>query len=136
MKTTVEQLKGYIKEKNGKQDCVFLGIFYKENSKHIGNIKLEPINLKEKKGMMGIIIGNKSYWKKGLGTEAIMLFAKWIFVNLGLEKIEAGAFPENAASLKAFKKAGFSIDRMEPKSVMHKEKMWDNIIMAIKKSDC
>lgn len=134
VKTTIDELKKYINEKNNKKNCIFLGIFYRTSNKHIGNIKIELIDFERKKGMLGIIIGNKSYWRKGLATEAIRLFTNWIFEDLGLEKIEAGAFPENIASIKTFQKAGFTKDRIEPKSVMHKGKMSDNIIMSIRRN--
>jgi len=42
-KATIKELKKYIREKKENENCVFLGIFIKDIDKHIGNIKLEPI---------------------------------------------------------------------------------------------
>ena len=50
-RATVAELKKYIKEKNKNSNCLFLGIFYKANNRHIGNIKLEPTDFKQKKGV-------------------------------------------------------------------------------------
>ena len=55
-------MKQYIKEKRNKFDCLFLGIFLKDANKHIGNIKLEPIDFENKKATLGILIGDKNYW--------------------------------------------------------------------------
>jgi len=46
---TIKGLRQYIKDKNKDPNCLFLGIFLKENEKHIGNIKLEPVDFKNKK---------------------------------------------------------------------------------------
>ena len=50
IKTTVEEIEKYIKEKNENNKCLFLGIFSKENDQHIGNIKIEPIDFQRKSG--------------------------------------------------------------------------------------
>lgn len=41
---SIEALEEYVKEKDKDKDSIFLAIIYKENQKHIGNIKLGPIN--------------------------------------------------------------------------------------------
>jgi len=81
-KATIAGLKKYIEEKNRNPNCLFLGIFFKENQKpcarnfvsvwgrHIGNIKLEPIDFEDRKATIGILIGNKDYWGRGIATEA------------------------------------------------------------------
>lgn len=130
-KTTIAELKDYIREKNKSQNCVFLGIFYKKNGSHIGNIKLEPIEFDKKTAILGIMIGNKEYWGRGIGSEAIKLLVGWAFNCLKLKKIEAGVLPANSASLKAFQKAGFSIERVEKKSIENEGRMEDKIIMGI-----
>ena len=58
--TTIEDLKQYIKEKNASKNCLFVGIFLKKSDKHIGNIKLEPIDFDKKIATVGILVGEKS----------------------------------------------------------------------------
>ena len=67
-KITIDQLKKYVREKYESKNCLFFGIFIKENNGHIGNIKLEPIDFEKKKATMGMLIGEKNYWGKGLAT--------------------------------------------------------------------
>ena len=46
-------------------------------------------------------------WGKGLATEAIKLACKFGFEELGLHKLEAGAYENAIGSLKALEKNGF-----------------------------
>ena len=102
-----EALEDYVKEKQKDKDSIFLAIIFKENQKHIGNIKLGPINWIHRLADIGIIIGEKDYWGKGCATEAIRLISKYAFSTLNLHKLTAGCYKGNAGSGKAFKKAGF-----------------------------
>ena len=131
--STIDELKQYIKDKNENPNCLFLGIFLKENNKHIGNIKLEPIEFDDKMATMGILIGGKDYWGKGIGTEATKLLVNYAFNSLHLKEINLGVISENKAAIKVYKKAGFQIDIIEKKSAKYGNKYYDGIIMGIKK---
>ena len=86
---------------------IFLAIISKEiPGRHIGNIRLS-INLFHRFAEIGLIIGIKSLWGKGYGTEAISLVRDYAFGKLSLLKLTAGSYVTNTASIKAFKKAGF-----------------------------
>lgn len=132
-RATIEELRRYIKEKNKNPNCLFLGIFFKEDEKHIGNIKLEPIDFKNKKVTLGMLIGDKEYWGKGLGTEAAKLLVDWAFDNLELEEVNLGVISENKAAIRIYEKAGFRIDKIEKRAVKHGDKDYDRIVMSIKR---
>ena len=65
-KIKIKELKSYVKAKIESPNCIFFGIFIKNKDKHVGNVKLEPIIWKEKKATLGIMIGDKNYWGRGL----------------------------------------------------------------------
>ena len=129
---TINELKEYIKEKNKNTGCLFLGIFSRENRKHIGNIKLEPIDLRVHKATMGILIGDKNYWGMGIGTEATKLILRYGFYKLGLKKINLSVISENKAAIKVYEKAGFKINRIEKESIRHEQKLFDKVMMSVK----
>ena len=108
-RTTLEELRSYITKKKEDENCLFLGIYFKENNKHIGNIKLEPIDFKKKIATMGMLIGDKKYWGRGLATEALNLLVEWSFNNLDLDEIDLGVLKDNAAAIRVYEKAGFKI---------------------------
>lgn len=86
------------------------GMFCRKTFKHIGNIKLGPIDYRYKRADIGLIVGDKNYWGKGIATEAIALLTDFAANDLNLHKLEAGCYTSNIGSLKAFLKEGYLIE--------------------------
>lgn len=104
---TVQELKEYVNKMNESKTDFLLGIFLKDGKAHIGNIKIGCIDSVYKFGNLGLLIGDKDMWGKGLATEAIILATKYAFDKLKLNKLKAGIIIENKGSHKAFLKAGY-----------------------------
>ena len=105
---TVAKTEDFIREQNSRSDVLFLAICLKENDKHIGNIKLGPINYHHRTADVGYMLGDKGSWGKGLMTEAIRLVLDFGFRSLDLAKISAGAYKENIGSQRCLEKCGFT----------------------------
>jgi RimJ/RimL family protein N-acetyltransferase len=69
----IETLRDYVAAKLGDRNNVFLAIVTKEGGRHIGNIKLGPVDWVHRLGDIGLMIGEREYWGKGYATEAIRL---------------------------------------------------------------
>ena len=106
-----DQLAEYIFEKNMSSSALFLGIFSNQDDCHVGNIKFEPINIKNKSAEMGILIGDKSWRGKGVGPEVILGSGSWLKDNLGIELMTLGVSVNNKMALKAYQKIGFKINQ-------------------------
>lgn len=91
-------------------NVLFLGIACGPDGQHVGNIKLGPIDRNHLTGDIGIMIGDRSVHGRGIATAAIRLTAKIAREKLGLAKVTAGAYGSNLGSIRAFEKAGFSIE--------------------------
>ncbi|MBU7025134.1 MAG: GNAT family N-acetyltransferase, partial [Theionarchaea archaeon] len=63
--------------------------------------------LHNRKAELGIFIGEKKYWGKGYGTEAVRLGLKLAFEALNLNKVYLRAFINNKRAQKCYEKAGF-----------------------------
>lgn len=74
---------------------------------HIGNIKLECSRPEHGRGEISLLIGDREFWGRGIGTEAIDLVAGYGFEHLHLHKLTSGCYSVNPASGRAFEKAGF-----------------------------
>lgn len=78
----------------------------------ITNIKEQPIGFinffnvdKDKmQGEMGVIIGDKRYWKKGIASKAILEVEKHIFSTKNINRIYIETGEKNQAALKLFEK--------------------------------
>ena len=129
----IEDLKAFIQKQIDNPNSFFVGIFDKSNDKHIGNIKLEPIDWDKKKAALGILIGNKEYWGKGIGTEATKLMIDYAFNRLGLNEIGLGVISENMPARKMYERVGFEVVEVKKNAIDHDGKLYDDVIMAIKK---
>lgn len=104
---TVENVKKFIEGILKSENNYFFAIVDIESNKHIGNIKLGSVNTYHKRADIGILIGDKNYWGKGIGTEAITLISDFAFNHLYLDKVMAGCYANNLGSYKAFLKCDF-----------------------------
>lgn len=86
---------------------LFTGIFLKEGDRHIGNIKLGPINRQHGHADIGLLIGDRSSWGKGYASEAIGILTEFAFDQIGLHRCTAGAYAHNEGSSRAFEKCGY-----------------------------
>lgn len=114
-KWSLKKLMQYVKDETQRKDYIFWVIILKEDNKHIGNIKLGPINHIHKYADLGFIIGDKRFWGKGYASEAVNLVVNFAFNNLRLHKITAGVYQNNLASLKVFQKNNFIIEGIKKK---------------------
>lgn len=88
----------------------FWAILLKSSHKHIGNIKIDPISFRHKRGEYGILIGDKNEWGKGFAREASDLIIEFCFKKLSLRKITLGVVESNTAAVSLYKKMGFHIE--------------------------
>lgn len=131
--STMKELREYLQARVNNPNVYFAGVFDRATNRHIGNVKLEPIDWEKRRAVFGILIGNPSYRGKGIGTEATKLLVRHAFENLGLEEIELGVIAENLAGCRAYEKAGFKIVGVKKGAVNHDGALFDDVVMRITK---
>jgi ribosomal-protein-alanine N-acetyltransferase len=104
----VDDLAKFIASCNASEDTLMLGIFLRRDGRHIGNIKLGPINRHHGTAGIGLLIGERDEWGKGHACAAIELVSDYAFNNLSLAKLTAGCYAGNEGSRRAFLNAGFA----------------------------
>lgn len=107
---TMESIRQFVDDCASDPACLFLAVRDSVTNKHIGNIKLHRIDRRHNSGEMSIMIGDKSFWGKGIATEAIALLTSYAFNVLGLHKLTAECYAVNAGSRRAFEKAGYVLE--------------------------
>lgn len=73
----------------------------------IGTLAFVSINWHDHSSEIGIAIGEKSYWNKGYGTEALQLLLNYGFQTVGLNRIWLRVYESNERGIHAYLKAGF-----------------------------
>ena len=116
---TLEKLQQYLEEVE-RNPKYFWAIRLKETNKHIGNIKIDPINLNDISGEYGIMIGDRSTWGKGIAKEASEIVLAFCFETLQLKKITLGVQKNNLKAIRLYEKLGFTLEKqLESNGAIH-----------------
>jgi [ribosomal protein S5]-alanine N-acetyltransferase len=107
---TLESTKNFVRAMLDSPDYLFLGIRSRLLDRHVGNVKIGPINKHHRVGEMGIMVGDKKVWGNGVGSLAINLMSKIARNHFMIRKITTGCYISNIRSQRAFEKNGFSIE--------------------------
>lgn len=127
---TIDSVQKYVERMVSLDDELFLAICLQDNHKHIGNIKLGPINSIHKYAEISLFIGDKKSWGKGIATESISTLKHYALNTLQINKLTAGCYSNNIGSLKAFEKAGFKIEGTQKKHYIYKDKYIDHFLLC------
>lgn len=103
---TYEKLKKYLEDVE-KKNIYFWAVIIKEVDKHIGNIKIDPIDKNYKTGEYGIMIGDKLELGKGYAYEASQKIINYCFDKLALNQITLGVKKSNIRAIKLYEELGF-----------------------------
>ncbi|MGE5474844.1 MAG: GNAT family N-acetyltransferase [Ignavibacteriales bacterium] len=101
----------------------------------IGIIGFRDLNQQERRCRMLIFIGEKDYWGKGYGTDAIKGFLKFLFKRWNLNRVEADTWEGNHRAVEAYKKCGFKEEGRLRKARYVDGEYKDEIILGILKDE-
>jgi len=78
------------------------------DGKHIGNCTCYDIDEDRSEAQLGIMIGERDYWDKGYGTDAVYTLVNHVFLNTGLQRIYLKTLEWNVRAQKCFQNCGFT----------------------------
>ncbi|QUG41913.1 GNAT family N-acetyltransferase [Psychrobacillus sp. INOP01] len=107
------------------------GIFLKATDILIGDISLTQIARGDLQSCYTGFTLDKEYNGKGYTTEALQLIVDFAFRELKLHRIEAGAMPDNIASIRVLEKAGFKKEGIAKENLKINGKWTDHQILGI-----
>ena len=125
------QLRTYLEESSKNKGLLFWAIHLKRNNKHIGNIKIDPVNRHHGLGEYGIMMGDKEEWGKGYASEASKTIIEFCFNELRLRKITLGVVKENTAAVNLYVNLGFKTEGVYEKHGLYDGEYRDVLRMAI-----
>ncbi len=124
-KHTIQSIRKFVKEKNKSKTEFLYGIFFQK--KHIGNIKLGPINFYHRYAEISYFIGDKQFWGRGITAKAIGEIVK-IAKKKKLKKLIAGFYSLNVGSKKVLEKNGFRKEALFKSKFKFKNTRCDHVI--------
>ena len=108
--TTYQDLEKFYQRVTGATSEVIFAIADRKSHQHIGNVKLGPIHWVHRRAILGIMIGAKKFWGKGVGEEATRLMVEYGFFRLNLHRIGLGVFEEHESAVRCYQKVGFKVE--------------------------
>lgn len=134
--STLGGLSAYVQSMRASPDNYFFAIVERDTGEHWGNVKVGPVNRHHGNASIGIIIGEPSAWGRGVATETLRLLSHWAFATLGLAKLTAGSYASNVGSVRAFEKAGWSIEGRQLSQVeLDDGSRDDTVILGLRRED-
>ncbi|MCK4274810.1 MAG: GNAT family N-acetyltransferase, partial [Dehalococcoidales bacterium] len=75
--------------------------------RHIGNCTCYDIDEMKSEAQLGVIIGDRDYWDKGYGADAVSTLVDHVFLTTGLQRLYLKTLLWNQRAQKCFQKCGF-----------------------------
>ncbi len=97
----------------------------------IGMIELTNIDFKNRKADVGIILGEKDYWSKGYGEEALRLLVRFAFEELGFKRLSLTVLEGNERARNLFSKLGFKEEGKLRAAYFSEGRFHDMIVMGL-----
>lgn len=101
-----------------------------ETKKYIGGCGIQKVNWLARVATVGIMIGDKDYWGKGYGTDAMNVLMKFIFEEMNIHKIRLSVFSFNERAKRCYEKCGFQVEGILKDEIFKEGKYYDEIIMS------
>jgi RimJ/RimL family protein N-acetyltransferase len=109
----------------------YYAIIDKEINKLIGCCSFKNIDQLNQTAEIGIYIGNKSYWNKGYGSEALTILLDYGFKALNLHNVLLTVFDFNEGAKRCYEKVGFKEIGIRREGLFRNLKKHDIIYMDI-----
>jgi RimJ/RimL family protein N-acetyltransferase len=128
---------GWMRERTAQPlsyDNAFFAIETKDGSEagvHIGNINFFKTAPEDRKAELGIMIGEKAYWSRGYGTDALTTLVRFGFEEMNLNRVQLDVFAENERARVAYRKAGFVEEGCRRQARYQEGRYQDVVVMSV-----
>ena len=109
-------------------DC-FFAILLKPDLRHIGNVRIGPIDWAARTTRFGMMIGDAPSRGRGLGAEVMMLVEDFAFRTLRLATLRFPVVQDHRAAVRMYEKRGFAVNGLWPEDFVKADKTYKMVAM-------
>ena len=102
-----------------------------QDESYIGQLDLFRVDWRLRQGEIGMVIGKSEMRGCGYGREALELMERFVFDQLGLERLELEVHMENQSALRCYQKAGFTLEGVKRHAYWADGRFGDVGVMSI-----
>ena len=117
------------------EKCQAFAIRTLEGDRIIGEIGLDGIRWTHGDCFVGIGLGEREFWGKGYGTDAMRIILRYAFTELNLQRVTLDVFEYNPRGVRSYEKVGFVHEGRERGTLLRDGRRWDLIFMGILRAD-
>jgi RimJ/RimL family protein N-acetyltransferase len=99
--------------------------------RYLGSTDLHNISWVNRNAEAGIVIGEKSSWGKGYGTDAMRVLLRYAFDKLNLNRVSLRVFDYNPRAIASYERCGFKREGVLRQDKFLGGKYHDTIAMGI-----
>lgn len=96
----------------------------------IGTLKIYDLDPLARRASLGIMVGERKAWGRGIATAAIRAACRYVFEVLGFGKVTAGYLAGNSGMHQAFRKNGFRTEGILRRQVFFAGKLEDHVMVC------
>jgi RimJ/RimL family protein N-acetyltransferase len=112
-------------------DEVFFAIRTLESDTLIGFIGLFDLFMQHGDTLVAIALGERKYWGKGYGTDAMWIMLRYSFNELNLRRVGLIVFEYNPRALRSYEKVGFKPEGRVREVMLRDGRRWDFLYMGL-----
>jgi RimJ/RimL family protein N-acetyltransferase len=107
-----------------------------ESAPHlIGNVRLHDLHEISRRGVIGIAIGEREFWSRGYGEDAMRTVCRFGLRDLDLHRIELTVAAFNGRAIRCYEKVGFTIEGRLRDHRYVAGRYYDTLVMGLLRDD-
>ncbi len=129
--SSIDELLRFVESVVNNKNVVMFAVCDNTNDRHIGNIKLDQFDWVSRTCELGLLIGDKTYWGRGIGTEVCKLALNYAFTDLNIRKVTLAVYENNPSAIRVYEKLGFIREGQLRKHIFEGGTYFDKFYMGI-----
>lgn len=132
---TVEEQRAFFASVVQSRSDLVLGIVSAGQDELVGVVGLHRIDWINRSAEFGIVIGDRSAWRKGIGSEATRLVVRHGLRVLNLHRIWLGVLADHSAAIAVYERVGFRREGRLRDELLRDGSYHDKLIMGLLETD-
>ncbi len=98
---------------------------------HVGRVNLYDGDAEARTARLAILIGDKAYWSRGYGTDAIRTLLGFAFAEMNLRRVDLTVDAENGRGIACYRKCGFVEEVRMRRGIYARGTYKDQLVMGV-----
>ncbi|MBM4184048.1 MAG: GNAT family N-acetyltransferase [Gemmatimonadetes bacterium] len=124
------EVKAYCEGLQRSPNDMFFAVIDRDGDRFVGTVRVAQLNWRTRTADLGILIGDRESWGRGLGTDALSTVGGFLVGRLGLRRLTAGLMSVNPGMQKVFERLGFKVEGVLRGHDLFEGEYIDHILMG------